>query len=109
MTTDNKPSIAELQRIESGMSNGTWTVTPEPDMAAGLGRAGSRDSLLCIDRDGMACVDRREDAMGIATLRNAAPVLLEIAAAALVLGGELAYLQGPKSDRLKDALAKVRP
>lgn len=48
-------------------------------------------------------------AVARAKLVNAAPVLLEIAAAALALGPELVYLQGPLSERLREALLKVRP
>jgi hypothetical protein len=44
-----------------------------------------------------------------AAIRSAAPALMEIAAAALALGPVLVYLEGPLSDRLRDALAKVRP
>jgi hypothetical protein len=39
---------------------------------------------------------------------DAAPVLLEIAEAALDLEGELRYMQGPASEKLRTALAKVR-
>lgn len=35
--------------------------------------------------------------------------LLEIAEAAFALGHELVYLRGPLSERLREALAKVRP
>lgn len=56
--------------------------------------------------DANAARDRAHHAMFI---RAAAPVLLEIAAAALALGPELVYLIGARSERLRDALAKVRP
>lgn len=39
----------------------------------------------------------------------ATPLLLEIAAAAKRLEGELQYLIGPESRRLQEAIAKVRP
>ncbi len=49
------------------------------------------------------------EAHATAVLIDAVPTLLEIAAAALALGPDLVYMVGPLSERLRDALAKVRP
>jgi hypothetical protein len=48
------------------------------------------------------------DPNGIVILRNAAPVLLEVVAAALAFEPELAYVRGPSSDAFKASLLKVR-
>jgi len=60
-----RPSIAELRRALSGMTPAPWEVPDVDDPVASLVEL------------------RRQDAIGIVALRNAAPVLLEIAAAAL--------------------------
>jgi hypothetical protein len=48
-------------------------------------------------------------AAGIVATHNAADALIEIAEAALALRGELEYLVGPLSERLRVALSKVQP
>lgn len=89
--SDDRPRIAELQRIESSMTRSPWT-TPtgtrflgavsaiidgvERQVAASAGQAPQFDDVPDVGR---ALAD---NASGIAALRNAAPVLLEIAAAA---------------------------
>lgn len=53
---------------------GPWESTTEDHMPIGLHVRGR--SLLMLDRDGMACVDRREDAAFIAASRLLVPALL---------------------------------
>jgi len=79
----------EIESIRSGVSD------DRPSIAE------LQSSSPCAD--GVCCADGR------ASLARAAPVLLEIAEAALAFGGELGYLQGPLSERLRAALGKVRP
>lgn len=108
MTTTDKPSIAELQRIESRMERAPWDCTTP--------HAVSNEEYDLGRFDGPA------DALGTAALRNAAPVLLEIAAAALAYEnaqcdsmhcdhpahrGGCAILKAGR--RMTEALAKVRP
>lgn len=93
MSSDDKPSIAELaamKRTFKTMTNDCGTLFDEYG-------------------DEIGTLEASQDGAFVAALTNAAPVLLEIAAAALALGPELVYLQGPLSDRLREALAKVRP
>lgn len=107
MITD-KPSIAELQRIEREMTPGKWVggadcVTVYKDRhERGTGTVLAE----------MIEPDRHEDnAQGIAALRNAAPVLLEIAQAALELAGPSRPGEAhiPAWNALLAATAKVRP
>lgn len=76
MTTDDRPSIAELQRIEREIGTADWT---------------------------------GKDPYGAAAFRNAAPVLLEIAAATKALQSEGWDFRSATMDMLLAALAKVRP
>lgn len=94
MSTD-KPSIAELQRSESAMTALPWT----PHVWYGSDHGGHAavgphhvacDDHACDHAPESSCSDMERaqtDADGIAALRNAAPVLLEIAAAALAAHG----------------------
>lgn len=113
MSDDDKPSIAELQRIEQAMTGPRWLARPVDDVAELAPR------IVC-ERDG--CLEEiaafeswaaNEDTTGTAALRNAAPVLLEIAKAALAWRAmqerKLAHLYEPEEQALFDALAKVRP
>jgi len=59
MAAEGRPSIAELQRLESLMRLPQWLALSP------------------------MVIDRHDDVAGVVALRNAAPVLLEIAAAAL--------------------------
>ncbi len=67
--------IEALEELEKAATPGEWR-KPFEDGAL----AHERDkSLLAIDKDGMAIVNRPEDAALIAALRNAAPALLQAA------------------------------
>lgn len=105
--SDDKPSIVELQRIESEMTRGPWT-TPagtrflgavsaiidgvERQVATAAGQAPQFDDVPDVAK---ALAD---NAAGIAALRNAAPVLLEIAAAALAWQDVTCDLQSCETD-----------
>lgn len=114
----DRPSIAELRRLESEMTcaGSQWRrdvgVYGDPD--------GTEDSAFArgpmVKRgpgetwSGTWMRKAEADSDGIAALRNAAPVLLEIAAAALVVEateyGTLPWAEA--RDRLRAALGKVR-
>jgi hypothetical protein len=90
MTDTDRPSIAELQRVWAEMPKGQWSLT--------------------------SCDGKR----ATVKLLNAAPVLLEIAAAALLGNGPChrrcaygSHFRGRSRSegghRMRDALAKVRP
>jgi hypothetical protein len=103
---DMRPSIADLQRIEREMIPGDWWTSDE-------------DGGVCAGEPGPSAVEvgavdwKGEDQYGAITLRNAAPVLLGIAAAAL----DFALMQETSDpgkfaqkefDVLWNAIAKVR-
>lgn len=121
--SDDRPSIAELQRLSGG-----WPTRWRP----AIGEEGEWDGFWwCTDEDGLedrVSAETSEDyandlAATVAELRNAAPVLLEIAAAALAANGRCDHPEGrcangyhyrgcPRfagEQQLKAALAKVRP
>lgn len=103
--SDKKPSIAELKRIEHALP-GPWSAkcdgyieAPNPDHP---------NSTIFPVR-----CNRLEDTKNVCALRNAAPVLLEIAAAAL-LWAETRKVPGIAAEReaayaLIAALAKAAP
>jgi hypothetical protein len=74
--SDERPSIAELQRIEREMTPGDWWTSDE-------------DGDVCAGQSGPQALEvgpvdwKGQDQYGAISLRNAAPALLEIAAAAL--------------------------
>lgn len=96
-TNDARPSIADLQKLIA--------VTPGPcESCNGDGCVGNR-SEQCDDCAGTG----NAAAVAMRRLFDAMPAVLRIVAAAIELDHELVYPHGPKSDRLKDALAMVRP
>jgi hypothetical protein len=89
--TDDRPSIAELQRIEGAMTVAPWDSGEDP-----------RDDGEVCDPN-LKCVAKvrgnvEANTVGIAALRNAAPVLLEIAAAALAEAAAECTRQEPHWD-----------
>lgn len=121
--SDERPSIAKLQKLERAMVRGPWTKSQTENAALNGGPAGSAqvrcDAASDVVPSGCLIpyfILHAADAEGIAELRNAAKVLLEIAAAALTWldaddswsseasDGEVAE----KHAALKTALAKVR-
>lgn len=90
----DKPSIAELQKLISG-----WPARWRP----AIGEEGEWDGFWwCTDKEGMedrVSADTSEDyanelAVSVAGLVNAAPVLLEITAAALLMHGPCDHPEG---------------
>lgn len=108
---DARPSIAELQRIERAMGSAPWNPGESP----------ADDGEVCAaDMKRIAKIMRAPVAgntVGISATRNAAPVLLEIAAAALALmarpnnvdDGVRRVPAIEAFQTLACALAKVRP
>lgn len=81
--TDDRPSIAGLQLLESALVDQPWSATHSgwimaPNKLSPVG--GTRSPARA---SGATESDADQQARRIASLRNAAPVLLEIAAAAL--------------------------
>ncbi len=97
-TQIDRPSIAELLDELTRMTPGRWSADGEYGSIHVDGEAA-----------GISSMGNRSDAIGIASLRNVAPVLLEIVAAAL------AYIESDDEDRADEvdrliaALSKVRP
>lgn len=78
--TDDKPSIAELQCIEQELPD-EWRYDHQgyiESMSRTLNHTGGETEVLVL-----GARNEHSDGEGIVALRNAAPVLLEIAAAAL--------------------------
>jgi hypothetical protein len=119
--TDDRPSIAELQRIEREMEPGKYRVhfcSDQPDdEACGIctgcddeGRCGEYADILGSDaRDECTHPVSLPNATGMAALRNAAPVLLEIAAAALAWQTSPQAKARQARAQLLAALGKVAP
>lgn len=122
MTDDNRPSIAELQRVERAMTPADWEWNARWweihkkngeiwDAVLSGGSVGYDNASMIVNED---------DARGVVALRNAAPVLLEIVDAAYdrsmaecSCGAELGCFPDCTREiaehRLLTALAKVRP
>ena len=64
------------QELCDAATEGPWILTAEEPHGIACLMA-PNDSLLMLDRDGMACVDKPEDARFIAAARTAMPVLLD--------------------------------
>lgn len=121
--TDDRLSIAELQRRVAALASAPWSTTSR-DGVTGIVR-NDEDEQVADCFDGTKFSDRQcqENAAGIADLRNAAPVLLEICAAVLAIAAQpcvpgcAGSMQGhvpecptlPLGVKLDDAMAKVRP
>jgi hypothetical protein len=120
-TTDDRPSIAELKLLERALvdppwaaTHGGWIMAPNKLSPVGGTRSPAR-------ANGATESDADQQARRIAGIRNATPVLLEIAVAALALRGQGCTDPGcmeQHSSRcsvsvaetvLDAALAKVRP
>ena len=113
MPATNLPSIAHLQRIERGMTKPPWRRREWPEFAVD-----GPEYPICIindddDRRPLVSEDKAEcddeDAYGIAYLRNAAPVLLEIAAATLAWQTSPQAKARQARAQLLAALGKVAP
>jgi hypothetical protein len=98
--SDDKPSIAELQKTVGFMDPAPWV-----DVRPAVVFQDGPNPVYIADCRGSA---PDSNAAGICGLRNAAPVLLEIAAAALALN-QTDGVFSPASANLAAALAKVRP
>lgn len=109
---DERPSIAELQRKEQAMLETPWLCSEFEAEDGEVWSSAPHKLLARTSRHPVAA-----NASGIAALRDAAPVLLEIAAAALAALPELqeefepglTCMHGGVGERLAAALAKVRP
>lgn len=120
MTDDNRPSIAELQRTERAMTPADWEwVERDAEICTDDGGA-TIMSGGSVGYDNASMIVDQNDARGVVSLRNAAPVLLEIVDAAYdrsmaecSCGAELGCFPGCTREiaehRLLTALAKVRP
>lgn len=123
---DDKPSIAKLTTIEQAMVRRPWTKSPTELAALRGGPQGSAqvrcDAASDVVPSGCLIpyfILHASDAEGIAELRNAAPLLLEIAAAVMQRSIALTAIEEDRSKawdevyaadlRIKAALAKVQP
>lgn len=108
----DRPSIAELQRIErEELAPAPWRYDHQgwiETVDRGIAHSGGETEVLTL-----GARNSHEDGENTAAIRNAAPVLLEIAAAALAWRAmkqrKLSHLHDPEEQALYDALAKVRP
>jgi hypothetical protein len=111
--SDTRPSIAELQRIEREMDRAPW-YSAESLWQSDCVLTGAPDADF--SSDGRVVVQAnpnfpyRANLDGIVGLRNAAPVLLEIVAAALAYYSPASDEPGGQAwAAVEAALAKVRP
>ncbi len=109
MTADDRPSISELQR-ETPRWPSDWRPALD-DEGEWIGRwlctnANGEDDIVSADADeGYA----NDFARIVAMTRNAAPLLLEIVAAALIVEAQNGFRDSKAVYALRAALAKVRP
>lgn len=107
-------SLATLKSALDGMSPGRYVIRPgrgavDTKLDDGRTLPVAMATGLVVAHPDDAVIRAMRDAAGFAILKNHADTLLEIAAAALALGPELVYLRGPLSERLRDAIGKVKP
>lgn len=117
---DDRPSIAELDRLRTEMTSGPFRYDYQgwiESMDRGINHTGAETEVLVLGARGA-----HADGEGTTELLNAAPALLEIAAAALLEHGPCDHPEGrcgngshfrgcPRFEgqqRVRDALAKVR-
>lgn len=114
---DHKPSITELQRLREAMTAGEWEAygpaviavdSDHPTYDTRVMLAGSANA-----ETERAAINRRDavaNATGTAALVNAAPVLLEITAAALAVedARAAAYANTASIDKIKQVEAHER-
>lgn len=93
--SNDRPSIAELQKLEQQMESAPWDRTTPHAVSNAEYDLGRFDSPA--------------DAVGVVALRNAAPVLLEIAKTALEWAESDDEDRQAELDALLAALVKVRP
>lgn len=112
--SDDRPSIAELQRLCATMTDGEWEahiVSDEAESTPVVKHFEDGCAFTLVDI--VSFEHRNANAEGIAALRNAAPVLLDIAAAALERRDAVDRSDwdatAEATDRLRAALARMRP
>lgn len=94
--SDDEPSIAELQRLEGEMTAGPYRYDHQgwiETMDRSINHAGAETEVFTL-----GARNAHEDGEGIVALRNAVPVLLEIAAAALAWQRAECETQSPDTD-----------
>lgn len=112
-------SLATIKAALDGMTQGRYTISPSATQGSVHVEIDGKPYRVALMTDAAPRADSnghplleiqlQKNALGFAALKNHADTLLEIAEAALALGPELVYLIGARSERLRDALAKVRP